>query len=385
MGIKTIEIDADVVKLAKHRIKNVFSNGLPVYLSISGGKDSIVLAHLIYQSIQDGEVDPSLLTINFIDEEAMFDDVIEIVKLWRKRFMLIGAKFNWFCVECTHFNCFNLLTSDESFILWDRYKKDVWVREMPEYAITKHPLLKSRQETYQSFLTNLNQDGITMTGVRAAESYQRMFNLSSMFTREGDSVPTGNTSVMPIYDWSDNDVWLYILNNNLEFPKTYLNLYQIGTPRNRLRISQFFSIDTAKVLVQLNEFEPDLMARIIKREPNANLAMLYWDTEMFGKSTRARRKVDNSVETKDYKKLLEDLFSDIPGNFHGKRARKVAKTYFDFYINMMHRFSDKTYRNFYEALVAGDPKLRRLRAFYIEIKNEEYQLLDKGDEIKTWI
>src|SRR5699024_10345431 len=104
-----------------------------------------------------------------------------------------------------HFNCFNQLTSDESFITWDRYAKDKWVRPMPEYAVTQHTLLRPRQETYQEFLHKYTSDGLNLTGVRVAESYQRRQGISSMFTRGGDH--TSNApKVSIIYDWKDSDV-----------------------------------------------------------------------------------------------------------------------------------------------------------------------------------
>lgn len=40
MAVKRVQSDIDVVTAAKQRIKNVFYNGVPVYLSFSGGKDN---------------------------------------------------------------------------------------------------------------------------------------------------------------------------------------------------------------------------------------------------------------------------------------------------------------------------------------------------------
>ena len=153
MAVKRVQSDIDVVTAAKQRIKNVFSNGVPVYLSFSGGKDSIVLAHLTYQLIQAGEIDPSLLTVFFIDEEAIFDCIEATTKLWRKKFLLAGAKFNWWCIEVKHFNCLNELSSDETFVCWDSRKRDVWVRQPPPFAIRNHPQLRPRVDNYQSFLS----------------------------------------------------------------------------------------------------------------------------------------------------------------------------------------------------------------------------------------
>ena len=107
MAIKRIRSDMDVVTAAKIRIRNAFGNGLPVYMSFSGGKDSLSLGQLVLSLIQSGEIDPSLLTVQFVDEEAIFPCIEETVKEWRRKFLYAGAKFDWLCVEVKHFDCFN--------------------------------------------------------------------------------------------------------------------------------------------------------------------------------------------------------------------------------------------------------------------------------------
>lgn len=125
------DLPYNVVVGARKRIINAFSNGLPIYLSVSGGKDSIVLSDLVLSLIKEGRVDPSLLTVQFIDEEAMHEPVIQNVHRWRREFIAEGAKFDWYCIEVKHFNCFNNLTQDESFICWDSTMPERWVRKMP--------------------------------------------------------------------------------------------------------------------------------------------------------------------------------------------------------------------------------------------------------------
>ena len=73
MDVKRTQSSMTVVEAARIRIKNVFSNGVPVYMSLSGGKDSICMADLVYQMIRRAEVDPKQLTLLFIDEEAIYD------------------------------------------------------------------------------------------------------------------------------------------------------------------------------------------------------------------------------------------------------------------------------------------------------------------------
>ena len=88
MAVKRIRSNMDVVTAARMRIKNVFSNGVPVYLSFSGGKDSLVMADITLKLIQAGEIDPKQLTVIFVDEEAIYSSVEETVMKWRKKFLL---------------------------------------------------------------------------------------------------------------------------------------------------------------------------------------------------------------------------------------------------------------------------------------------------------
>lgn len=355
----------NVVEAARKRIENIFSNNVPVYLSFSGGKDSLCLAHLVYTLIQEGRIDPSLLTVHFIDEEAVFPCIERTVMEWRKKFLLVGAKFHWYCLEVKHFNCLNELENDESFICWDRYKRDVWVRPMPPFAITHHPLLKPRKMTYQAFLDRSCVDGIVMIGIRVYESLQRLKNISKQKKHK---------RLFPIYDWKDSDVWLYLLENHIEIPDIYRYLWQSGATRNEMRVSQFFSIDTVKVLVKMNEYYPDLMERVTRREPNAYLVALYWDSEMFRRKSSHRRKLEQSQKPNvDYKKELIRLLSDIDKNFNTEHKRTVALRYRNVLLRFHSMMTEKHYKEMYEALIAGDPKLRTLRAFYYAIVNDYWR------------
>ena len=134
--IKKYYSDIDVVTAARQRIKNIFDTAPRVALAISGGKDSIVLNDIVFKMCQDGTIDKTKLTVEFIDEEAIYPCVEKIVKQIRLQWLSIGVKFIWWCIEVRHYNCFNQLANDESFICWDRYKQDVWVRERPSFAVT---------------------------------------------------------------------------------------------------------------------------------------------------------------------------------------------------------------------------------------------------------
>lgn len=352
-----------VVDAAILRVKNVFSNGVKVYMSLSGGKDSICMADVVYQLIQRGEIDAGQLTCIFIDEEAIYDCSIDAMKFWRKKFLMAGAKFDWYCLPLKQVSCFNMLTNDESWITWEPGKEDVWVRPPPPFAIMSSPYLTGvGSMNYQGFLPRVTKDGIMLTGVRAAESLQRLQYMSTLnLGRQGI---TGTNTIYPIYDWSDNDVWMYIRDRHLDIPEAYLWIYQAGENRHSLRISNFFGLDSLRGLKHVAETDPDLWQRIERREPNAYLTLLYWDTEWYKRNSRTRKK-NEAGDTRDYKELVRRmLFEDFDRHFTNATTRRVATQYRKAYTKLDGLARPRDYKQMHDALVAGDPKLRTLRAVY---------------------
>lgn len=333
--------------MARQRIRNIFSNGVGVSLAVSGGKDSICLNHLVFSMCASGEIDKSLLTVIFIDEEAIYPCVERVVLNMRRQWRSIGVRFDWYAMEYRHFNCFNALTEDESFICWDRTRRNVWVREKPPFAISSHPLFRPRKDTYQDFLARLNAGRLDMLGVRIAESVQRRSYIARMKGLK--------QRCHPIYDWEDRDVWKYIADNALEYPEAYEHMYRTGSGLREMRISQFFSVDTAKCLVKMCEFYPDLFDRICKREPNAYMAMLYFDTEFYRRSKKGKAKDETDWRAKCFELL------NSPEKFTTEKQKENAQLYRRLLIMRMD-FSSGIYKRIYNALVGGDPKRREYRA-----------------------
>ena len=361
--IKKVFLDCNVVEATKLRLKNIFSAGVKINLSLSGGKDSLVLADNIYKLCVSGEIDKTLLKVLFVDEEAIYDEVIEICKVWRKKFMLIGVPFDWYCIEIRNNNCLDSLSETQGIIAWDVRNKDKWLRPMPEFAITTHPLLKPREDSYQDFLQRVdNYEGsISLIGVRASESVQRLKYLAQMKTQLA-----AGTRMFPIYDWTDKDVWLYLLRNNIDIPQAYINLYSVGTPINRLRLTEFFAIDSVKCLVNLNEIYPKLMDKVVAREPNAYLVALYWDTGMFRRTTKKRKEMEEGQESINYRNKMFELMKN-PESLPMEHQRDLLKLYKQTIIKFGFWLNDSMYRRIYESILAGDLKKRTYRAIFGDI------------------
>lgn len=354
---KTLNIS--VVEAAERRVLEAFNNNKLVTLSFSGGKDSICMADIVVKTMQKYSIPFSRLIVIFFDEEAIYPDVEEIVKEWRSRFLSLGAKFYWFCLPIKHYNCCNKLANDESFICWEPGKESVWVRPMPKWAIRNHKDFRIGM-TYQYFGEKIFKNIPQMVGLRMAESIQR---------RAAISLKTKSTFIYPLYDWKDSDIWLYIKLYGLQIPMTYIYLYKVGVALNKLRISQFFSIDTIKTLPKVMEFYPDLYQRVIRREPNADLVMLYWDTDMF-RSSKQDQKFDLNA-SKDYRKILKEEMlkaSKHPDMYPGYTDAKKL------YARVDERTSSKTCQRLYQLLLAGDPKKRNYRVILGDIMKENQKL-----------
>ena len=356
----------NVVEAAISRVQNAFNNGVRVYLSFSAGKDSLCMSYIVYSLIRQGKINPEQLTVIFIDEEALYPSMEQMAIRWYKRFKEVGAEFRWYCLPFKQVSILRHLQNEESWITWEPGKENDWVRQPPPWAITSDPALHYPGEmNYQTFCKVALHDGIHMVGVRAMESIQRMKYIARS---KMDGTAGGMYKVYPIYDWKDTDVWLFIKEHNLDFPESYMDLYAVGQNRGNLRMCNYFAAESIAGLRQIAEIDPQLWDKIERREPNAYLTLLYWDSEMFKRSTRKRARLEKELDKKDYKALLKDmLFRDFDITFTTHARRRVAEQYKRMYIKMDGYLKPKHYKDMYECLVAGDPKLRSIRAIWTNI------------------
>ena len=367
MAVKRIEGTIDVVTAARQRILNTFANGVPVYLSFSAGKDSLCLAYLVYSLILSGEISAKQLVVIFIDEEAIYDSMYQMAVRWRKRFLAVGAEFRWYCLPVKQSSILHYLQSTESWITWEPGKEDCWVRQPPPFAIMRSPYLEyPGQMNYQEFCQTITRDGIQLVGLRGSESLQRAKLLASISLGKG--AITGTNCQYPIYDWRDADIWLFIKEHNLDFPDAYIHLYEVGVSKRQLRLCNFFGSEGIAGLRYIAETDPELWRQVEKREPNAYLTLLYWDSEMFKRSTRKRRQLEGSEPLKDYKaECKKMLFEENAKYFAIPSTRKVWSAYRTFYIKNSAVMTNDNFRVMHDAMLAGDPKLRSLRALYTTV------------------
>ncbi len=374
MPIRKLESTIDVLEAAKRRIKNLFDSGAKVYLSFSSGKDSLCMSSITYDLIRSGQINPKQLTVTFIDEEGLYPSMVDAAERWRRLFNGVGVPFQWFCLPFKQVSVIDHLSSSESWITWEPGKEDVWMRKPPKGAIMHSPYLHYPGEmNYQTFCTKAFADGVQMVGLRTVESVTRLHAIARTDMR------TPGGKFYPIYDWKDSDVWLYIKDRGLEFPEIYMRLYEAGVRKNALRLCAFFGDCGTQGLRWIAETDPELWEKIERREPNAYLVLLYWDSEMFRRSTSKRRELEAQEGPKDYRALCKDILFLHPENYTiAKDTKKNLDQWRHLFIKTYGVATQKHYKTMYEGLLYGDPKMRILRILWTTIYTDYNSSTKKG-------
>lgn len=372
MAVVKIESNIDVLTAAKMRIRNIWNSAPKIYLAFSAGKDSLCVSNLVYELILSGEIDPKKLTVYFIDEEGLYKSMVDATMRWRRKFMSVGAEFRWYCLPFKQVCTLDSLSATESWITWEPGKEDVWMRTPPPFAIVKSEFLHYAGEmNYQTFCSRAFADGITLIGLRASESFTRIDSIAASDNYRGTK------KFYPIYDWNDSDVWLYIKERNLEFPDIYIRLYEAGVTRRNLRLSAFFGDKTTQGLRWVAETDPPFWDKIQKRMPNAYLVLLYWDSEMFARSSRKRRELEDNAPQKDYKELVKDmLFMNTDKYRIAHDTLKTLPRWRRLYVKSDGMALPKHYKRMYEVILNGDPKGRDYRSLQASIFG------DYGERVK---
>jgi predicted phosphoadenosine phosphosulfate sulfurtransferase len=284
MQVKKYQKD-NVLEASKKRISKIFDEFEKLYISFSGGKDSTVMLHLVMEEAIKRNRKVGVL---IIDLEAQYSDTIthinKCVKLYKDNIELF-----WVCVPLLLRNA--VTNFEPRWVCWDKEKKYLWVREMPEQATTEKDLPffipKMEFEEFMVLFGNWYSKGEktgAFIGIRADESLHRYCAIATWDKKDRqykDFIWTTKIirsvyNIYPIYDWKTEDIWRYhSKNENKPHNEIYDKMYKAGVKLSQQRLCQPYGDDQKKGLWLYHILEPQTWYKLIARVNGANSGAIY--------------------------------------------------------------------------------------------------------------
>lgn len=309
-------VNKTVLEAAHERVAYLFDEFENIVVSISGGKDSTVLAHL---TLKEAHKRGRKVGIFFLDEEVVYDSTIGQIEYLMGLYPENTIRL-WYQIE---FNLTNASSLNETQLkCWEAGKHKVWMRSKRQDTIQHKPwdpALETVRDKNKGFgfydalenFQNSRKDTAFLIGLRATESPNRWRAVSKNPGYKtvcwSTNLGKGNINFYPLYDWNFHDIWKYIYDEGLKYSKIYDYMYQKGMGLQEIRVSSLIHERSFKALVELPEFEPKTYNRLLKRVSGISVGNLYGkDAKLF----RARSLPKNYSTWIEYRDFLLATYPD---------------------------------------------------------------------------
>lgn len=327
--IRQTFLKINVVDATRKRIEWIFDNFDNIVVSISGGKDSTVLA---YMTLQEAHKRNRKVGIFFLDEEVVYQSTIDQVRYIMNLYPENTIKL-WYQLE---FNLTNATSIDETqFKVWDHEKQDVWLRpkekdsiKQPTWNVNKQTIAnKKKGFGFYDALDNFQltyENTAYLIGLRASESLNRwravIKNPGIPNIYWSTKRPQGNFQMYPLYDWNFQDIWKFLYENNIRYSKIYDYQYKKGLGMKDMRVSSLIHERAFKSLVELPEFEPQTYDKLMARTKGIQVGNIYGKDDLMLKCRKLPKNYDNWIKYRDF--LLSTIKDESIKQIFTKRFSK---------------------------------------------------------------
>lgn len=284
MSILKKPLTSNVFEATRERLITTFNEFDKVYLSFSGGKDSTVMFHVAADVAREMNKKFGLL---IVDLEGQYQFTMEHVEEMTKEYSDVIELF-WICLPISLRNAVSVY--EPQWICWDEDKREDWIREMPEQAISDLNYFDffSKGMEFEEFVPLFGEwysEGKTcacLVGIRTDESLNRFRTLASdKKTKFKDYKYTTKVTdhvynVYPIYDWKTQDIWIYhAKNSDKRINELYEVMHKAGLSIHQMRICQPYGDDQRRGLWLFHLIEPATWSKVVARVNGANSGALY--------------------------------------------------------------------------------------------------------------
>ncbi|MDR3275001.1 MAG: DUF3440 domain-containing protein [Endomicrobium sp.] len=278
-------IDKNVYDATNERLDIIFNDFKKIYVSFSGGKDSGVLLNMCIDKARKFKRKIGCL---FIDVEAFYAVSADFVERMIFNNLDVLETF-WVCLPMKSPNSLSYL--DPTWIWWDKDKKKIWVRKMPqnEFVINEKNNNFGFYEQNMLFERFIKSFGVwygkgektaCLLGLRTDESLNRVRAIFCDKIKYKDlnystKVNEVTYNFCPLYDWTVLDIWTYNAKFNKDYNKLYDLFYKAGVNISRMRLDEPFGNSAKAGLSLFKIIEPQTWSKVVNRVSGANFDNIY--------------------------------------------------------------------------------------------------------------
>lgn len=315
--LRQVYTKKSVLIAAQERISKVFEDFKNVCVSVSGGKDSTVLAHLV---LSEAHRRGRKVKVFFLDEEVDYENTIKQIKYIMFEMFPENTIPVWMQIPFHLTNATSL--TEGQLIAWEPGKHKIWLRPKDSRSIQHWPYDKDKltvankvkgfgfYDVINNFESN-QPDTCFFVGLRAVESPNRWRAVAKNPGHKDwlwcTKLKHGSISAYPIYDWNFSDIWRYIYDNRLQYNKIYDWMWKKGMPLQEIRVSSLIHEKSFKAIVELPEFEPKTYDKLIKRIKGIATANLYAKSNVM---MRCQKLPKGYSSWKAYRDFLMETYPD---------------------------------------------------------------------------
>ena len=298
MKMKKGYLDIDVYEAAQERFRFLFREFENIYVSFSGGKDSGILLNLLLDFRRQHYPDHRIGVFHQ-DFEAQYTVTTEYITRTFERLETEPlTDLYWVCLPMATRTA---LSSYEMYWYpWDDTKEELWVRPRPEhpYVITiDNPFNHYRYRMHQEDLAKQfgrfykEEHGygktVCLLGLRADESLQRYSGIVNKKYGYGGECWISKQfkdvwCASPLYDWSNQDVWVAYSRFGYDYNKLYDLYYKAGLKIDQMRVASPFNDYSKDALHLYRVIDPEIWAKLVGRVRGANFGSIYSRTRAMG-------------------------------------------------------------------------------------------------------
>lgn len=288
--------EQNVLDAFMDRMEFIFSKFDHIVVAFSGGKDSGVMLELL--NLYYAERKPSArVSVYHVDYEGNYQYTIDYVS----RCMGKYPYFDYYhlCMPVSA-SC-GVSMYQSTWMPWNPDERDIWLKEVPEGAITMENhnfdffeigmsdyIFQTKFGKWLHEKNNARRTAV-LVGIRAQESLNRYHAVARSGRSGGFEGVSFSTVIFPdifnfypLYDWTVEDVWVANGKYGFDYNKLYDLFYLAGVPLMEMRVANPFHICGVDSLKLFRAIEPNTWGRLIGRVNGANFGAIYGGTKAMG-------------------------------------------------------------------------------------------------------